>query len=236
MAGVKEFASLDSRPGFCEGRKDIGRSEVADSQLLHDLIARRARVLLRQAKGRCGAAEVGTFSIRPLRGGRASCGDLSCPFLRNALVWALLLAAPAPNAYAYPPPPDSPGYVPPPPFVDPPFWGPVLMEGVWTSTSGSAGFSFEMTSEKFRVLRPGCQWRSWRWIGTSYDNSEDGKIVRKEVTIRVLGKRKNACLDVPLYIYFVYLALPSNDVAEVCLEGRRENEQVLLMHRRSLTN
>ena len=65
-----------------------------------------------------------------------------------------------------------------------------------------------------------------------YDNSEDGTIVRREATIHVLGKRKNACLDVPLYIYFVYFSLPSNDVAEVCLECRREEEQVLLMHRR----
>ena len=62
-------------------------------------------------------------------------------------------------------------------------------------------------------------------------------MVQSDTTIHVLGKLRKSeagCLGIPLYIYFAYRSLPSRELAEVCLECRRDNERVVPMTCRPL--
>jgi hypothetical protein len=128
-------------------------------------------------------------------------------------------------------------YVAAPEFKDVdshPFDGPVLMEGIWTSISAGAPYSFEIAPNKIRVLHPHCKWHRWEYLGGGQE-FVGGVPGRMEATIHVLGKPSvTNCLGVPLYIYFVYTSPPSRSLAEVCLECRRENERVLVMTRHPL--
>ncbi len=132
------------------------------------------------------------------------------------------------------PPPGI--YVPPPQFIEPGTDNPRdaarLIEGTWTTNSDSAPFSFEISRNKFRVLRSNCEWLDWEWLNST-DELIDGNLVLSKFTIRVLGKSfETACLDVPLAIYIVFVSPPNRDKAEVALNAGSQDEQVLVMSRR----
>jgi hypothetical protein len=93
---------------------------------------------------------------------------------------------------------------PPPEFVEPgtddPRDAARLIEGTWATKSDGVPFSFVIARNKFRVLRPNCEWLEWEWLNSTYEPI-DGNLVLSEFTIRVVGKSfKTACLDVPLAI------------------------------------
>jgi len=132
------------------------------------------------------------------------------------------------------PPPGI--YVPPPEFIEPGTDNPRdaarLIEGTWTTNSDSVPFSFEISRNKFRVLRSNCEWLEWEWLNST-DDLIDGNLVLSKFTIRVVGKSfKTACLDVPLAIYIVFVSPPNRDKAEVALNAGTQDEQVLVMSRR----
>jgi hypothetical protein len=132
------------------------------------------------------------------------------------------------------PPPGI--YVPPPEFIEPGTDNPRdaarLIEGTWTTNSDSVPFSFEISRNKFRVLRSNCEWLEWEWLNST-DDLIDGNLVLSKFTIRVVGKSfKTACLDVPLALYIVFVSPPNRDKAEVALNAGTQDEQVLVMSRR----
>jgi hypothetical protein len=150
------------------------------------------------------------------------------------LTATLLLIGPNLSS-ASPPSPDSPLYVPPPPFVDPDTDDPRsanhLLQGIWDTSSSTDHFAFEIKLLKFRVMRSHCDWLHWEWVSGT-DELINGKLVLTKGTIRVVGEPgATTCLGVPILINIDFSSPPKYDVAKVALDAGSSGEQILIMKR-----
>jgi hypothetical protein len=153
------------------------------------------------------------------------------------LTATLLLIGPNLSS-ASPPSPDSPLYVPPPPFVDPDTDDPRsanhLLQGIWDSSSSTDHFAFEIKLQRFRVLRSDCEWLHWEWVNAT-NELIDGKLVLTKGTIRVVAEPGGTtCLEVPILINIDFNSPPKYDVAKVAMGARSSRERDLVMTRHAV--
>jgi hypothetical protein len=157
----------------------------------------------------------------------------------------LLLAGPA---FAFPPPPGSPGYIPPPQFVDVDFDDVLqrVLKGNWETQPNTPAFKFEITGRKphhfrLRVLsQPYCKAllidQYARTVGyEALSSATDLRLTMAQ--IKFDGDRKETnCLGMPAWITFKF-ASPLNynaakvTVREQFVEGPDENEYEMAHHR-----
>ena len=155
----------------------------------------------------------------------------------KVLITAFLLTGSSLSS-AHPPSPDSPLYVPPPPFIDPETddarSANHLLQGIWDMSSGTDHFGFEIKLQKFRLLSSDCDWLHWEWV-TATDELIDGKLVLTNGTIRVVAESGGTtCLEVPILIHMDFGSPPKYDAAKVELGAGSSSERDLLMNRRAV--
>jgi hypothetical protein len=152
------------------------------------------------------------------------------------------------SAFAYPPPPGSPGYVPPPPFVDVDFDDVLqrVLKGTWESKSSTPALKFEITGGKphhfrLRVLsRPHCKAlqidQYALTVGGYEDQSSATELHLTMAEIKFDGERKDTnCLGMPSWITFNFPSPLNHDAARVAVreqfaEGPDEKDYEMVHH------
>ena len=177
--------------------------------------------------------------------------------MRPKVLVSLLLTGPA---FAYPPPPDSPLYVPPPPLVDVDFDDVLqrVLTGIWETQPNTPSFRLEITGRKphhfkMRILtQPYCKalqiGRYALTVGLNVEGSaaeiramlgSAGFFATDHVTsaeIKLDGDRKRTnCLGMPAWISFKFGSPPNYGAARVTvreqfIQGANENEYEMTRH------
>lgn len=161
------------------------------------------------------------------------------------VIFSLLLSAPA---FAFPPPPGSPGYVPPPPFIDVDFDDVLetVLKGIWETQPNTPVIKFEITGRKphhfkLRILsQPHCKAvpidQYALTVGSEVPSSAtDLRLTMAE--IKFDGDReKTNCLGMPARITFKFVSPRKHNAAKVTVreqfvEGPDENEYEMTHHR-----
>jgi hypothetical protein len=161
------------------------------------------------------------------------------------VILSLLLSAPA---LAHPPPPGSPGYVPPPPFIDVDFDDVLqtVLKGIWETQPNAPVFKLEIAGRKphhfvLRILsQPHCKAllidRYALTVGSAASRSAtDFRITMTE--IKFDGDREKAnCLGMPAQITFKFASPLNHNAAKVTVreqfvDGPDEKEYQMTHHR-----
>ena len=155
--------------------------------------------------------------------------------MKLKMLCLLLLAG---TAVAYVPPPDSPFYVPPPPFID--VDDNVVLEtvlkGIWETPPGAAPLKFEIISQQshrfsLRVLtQPYCKelliGQYALTIGFEVPSSASVRTSDLRITmaeIKFDGDREEAnCLGMPVWITFKFSSPPNYNAASVTVREQFE--------------
>jgi hypothetical protein len=161
------------------------------------------------------------------------------------VIFSLLLAGPA---FAFPPPPGSPGYVPPPPFIDVDFDGVLqrVLKGIWETQPNTPGIKFEIIGRKphhfkLRILsQPSCKALPVDQYALTVGYAQplsatDFRITRAQ--IKFDGDReKTNCLGMPAWVTFEFASPLNHNAAKVTVreqfvEGPDENEYEMIHHK-----
>ena len=164
--------------------------------------------------------------------------------MMQKILFLVLLAGPA---LAYPPPPGSPLYVPPPPFIEVDLDGVLqrVLKGTWETEPKAPVFKFEITGRKphhfrLRILsQPSCKAlpidRYALTVGFAPPlSATDFRMTMAQ--IKFDGDReKTNCLAMPACITFEFATPLNHNAAKVTvreqfLQGPDENEYAMTHH------